>query len=84
MLLAYLLIGFGLAWICQRGPEAGKGLPLQGARFGAAIAVVSTIPTFPIYLAVKPVPSDLVAQQIVFDSISMLLPGVMVAWLNRS
>ena len=52
MLLAYLLIGFGLAWICQRGPEAGKGLPLQGARFGAAIAVVSTIPTFPIYLAV--------------------------------
>ena len=51
-LLAYLLIGFGVAWICQRGPEAGKGLPLQGARFGEAIAVVSTIPAFPIYFAV--------------------------------
>ena len=84
MLLAHLLIGIGLTWIYRRGHEAGKGVLLQGARFGAAIAVVSTIPVFLIYFAVQPVPSDLVAQQIVFDSIGMVVLGVIVAWLNKS
>ena len=83
MLLAHLLIGIGLIWIYRRGHEAGKGVLSQGARFGAAIAVVSTIPTFLIYFAVQQVPSDLVAQQIVFDSIGMVLLGVIVAWLNK-
>jgi hypothetical protein len=83
MLLAHLLIGIGLTWIYRRGHEAGKGVLFQGVRFGAAIAVVSTIPVFLIYFAVQPVPSDLVAQQIVFDSIGMLALGVIVAWLNK-
>jgi hypothetical protein len=83
MLLAHLLIGIGLTWIYRRGHEPGKGVLVQGARFGAAIAVVSTIPVFLIYFAVQPVPSDLVAQQIVFDSIGMMALGVIVAWLNK-
>ena len=83
MLLAHLLIGVGLTWIYRRGHEAGKGVVTQGLRFGAAIAVVSTIPVFLIYFAVQPVPSDLVAQQIVFDSIGMLVLGVIVAWVNK-
>ena len=83
MLLAHLLIGIGLTWIYRRGHEAGKGVLAQGVRFGAAIAVVSTIPVFLIYFAVQPVPSDLVAQQIVFDSIGMLVLGVIVAWVNK-
>ena len=83
MLLAHLLIGVGLTWIYRRGHEAGKSALSQGARFGAAIAVVSTIPMFLIYFAVQPVPSDLVAQQIVFDSIGMVALGVIVAWLNK-
>ena len=83
MLLAHLLIGVGLTWIYRRGHEAGKSALSQGARFGAAIAVVSTIPMFLIYFAVQPVPSDLVAQQIVFGSIGMVALGVIVAWLNK-
>ena len=83
MLLAHLLIGVGLTWIYRRGHEAGKSALSQGARFGAAIAVVSTTPVFLIYFAVQPVPSDLVAQQIVFDSIGMVALGVIVAWLNK-
>ena len=83
MLLAHLLIGIGMTWIYRRGHEAGKGALAQGARFGLAIAVVSTIPVFLIYFAVQPVPSDLVAQQIVFDSIGMVLLGIIVAWLNK-
>ena len=84
MLFAHLLIGIGLTWIYQRGHEAGKGVLAQGARFGLAMAVVATIPTFLIYFAVMPVPSDLVAQQIVFDSIGIVGLGVLVAWLNKS
>lgn len=83
MLLAHLLIGIGLTWIYRRGHEPGKRVLVQGTRFGAAIAVVSTIPVFFIYFAVQPVPSDLVAQQIVFDSIGMLVLGVIVTWLNK-
>ena len=83
MLLAHLLIGIGMTWIYRRGHEAGKGVLVQGARFGLAIAVVSTIPLYLIYFAVQPVPSDLVAQQIVFSTIGMVLQGIVVAWLNK-
>lgn len=84
MLFAHLLIGIGLTWIYRMGHEAGNGVVMQGLRFGAAIAVVSTIPTYLIYYAVQRLPSDLVAQQIVFDTISMLLLGMLVAWLNKT
>ncbi len=84
MLLGHLLIGIGLTWIYRRGHEPGKGVVVQGLKFGAAIAVVSTIPVYLIYFAVQRLPSDLIAQQIVFDTISILLIGILAAWLNKS
>ncbi len=84
MLFAHLLIGVGMTWIYQRGHEAGKPFLMQGVRFGAAVAVLSTIPMYLIYFAVQPLPSDLVAQQIVFDAIAMLALGIVTAWMNRS
>ncbi len=84
MLFAHLLIGIGLTWIYRRGHEAGKSVLSQGSRFGLAMALVSTIPVFLIYFAVMQLPSDLVAQQIVFDSIGMVILGNIVAWLNKS
>ncbi len=84
MILAHLFMGVGLTWIYQRGHEAGKSVLSQGVRFGAGMAVVSTIPTYLIYFAVQPLPSDLVAQQIVFDSIAMVGMGVLAAWLNKT
>lgn len=84
MMLAHLFMGIGLTWIYRRGHEVGKSVLSQGVRFGAAMAVVSTIPTYLIYFAVQPLPSDLVAQQIVFDSITMLGMGVLAAWLNKT
>ena len=84
MLFAHLLIGIGLTWIYRMGHQADKGVIAQGLRFGAAIAVVSTIPMYLIYFAVQRLPSDLVAQQIVFDTICMLLLGMLVAWLNKT
>ena len=84
MLFAHLLIGIGLTWIYRRGHEAGKGIVVQGLKFGAAMTVVGTIPKYFIYYAVQRLPSDLVAQQIVFDTIGMLLLGVLAAWLNKT
>ena len=84
MLLAHLLIGIGLTWIYRRGHEPGKGVVAQGIRFGLSMVVVSTLPMYLIYFAVQRLPSDLVAQQIVFDTIGMLLVGVLAAWLNKS
>ena len=82
MLIAHLLIGTGFTWIYRRGRE-NKPWLIQGLRFGAAVAVMMTIPTYLIYFAVQPLPSDLVAQQIVFDLIAILLLGIFVAWLNK-
>ncbi len=84
MLAAHLLIGIGLTWIYRMGHEAGKPVLMQGLRFGAAIAVVSTIPTYMIYFAVQQLPADLVVKQVVFDTICMLFLGVLAAWLNKT
>jgi drug/metabolite transporter (DMT)-like permease len=82
MLLAHLLIGIGITWIYLKGREDKPWLA-QGFRFGVAVAVLVPIPMYLIYFAVQPMPSDLVAQQIVFDSVATIIMGVLVAWLNR-
>jgi hypothetical protein len=82
MLLAHLFIAVGFTWIYLQGRE-DKPFLAQGVRFGAAIAVLMTIPTYLIYYAVQPMPGMLVAKQIVLDGISVILMGIVVAWLNR-
>ncbi|WP_159015433.1 hypothetical protein [Cognatiluteimonas profundi] len=87
MLAAHLLIGFGLTWLYMHfsGPHvrgaAGTSLS-PGLRFGAAIAVMSTIPGYLIYYAVQPLPAALVHKQLIFSSIAMLLLGLLLAWLD--
>jgi hypothetical protein len=82
MLLAHLFIAIGFTWVYTRGREARPWLG-QGLRFGLAVAVLTTIPTYLIYFAVQPMPIDLVMKQIVFDTIAMLLMGVVVAFVNK-
>jgi len=36
-----------------------------------------------IYYAVQPMPGALVVKQIVFDSICMVLLGIVAAWINQ-
>jgi hypothetical protein len=55
----------------------------QGVRFGLAVAVVGVIPTYLIYYAVQPMPGNVVAKQIVFDTIAMVLMGIVCAWINQ-
>jgi len=82
MLLAHLLIGLGFTWIYLKGRE-GKPFLAQGVRFGLAVAVLATIPTYLIYYAVQPMPGILVVKQIVLDTIAMVLMGIVCAWINQ-
>ena len=82
MLIAHLIFAAGFSWIYIRGRET-KPFVGQGLRFGAAVAVLTTIPMYLIYYAVQPMPEALVIKQIVFDTVGTLVLGVVVAWINR-
>jgi len=84
MVVAHLLFGFAVTWIYRQGKTAGASTLGQGVRFGLAVAVLMTIPTYLIYYAVQPTPGALAAKQIVFDSIAIVLMGIAVAYLNRT
>ena len=83
MLLADVLMGFGFTWIYLKGREPGRPAVGQGLRFGIAIAVLMTIPMYLIYYAVQPWPGAVVVKQIVYDVISVLVMGVVVALINQ-
>jgi hypothetical protein len=82
MLAAHGLIAVGLTWVYRQGRDARPWLG-QGIRFGLAVVVLTTIPTYLIYYAVQPMPSDLVAKQVVLDGIAVVLMGILTAALNR-
>jgi hypothetical protein len=84
MVLAQILFGFAFTWVYRQGKTAGASTLGQGVRFGLAIAALATIPTFLIYYAVQPTPGVLVAKQIVFGTIAVVLMGIAVAYLNRA
>ena len=82
MIVADVLIGFSMTWIYRQGFAVGRPPVGQGIRFGLAMALFSTVPLYLIYYAVERLPSSLVPKQIVFDTVRMLLLGVLVAVLN--
>jgi hypothetical protein len=82
MLLAHLLIGIGVTWVYRQGREA-KPFLAQGVRFGLALCVLVVVPMYLIYFAVQPMPVALVVKQIVFDSIAMIVMGIVAAWINQ-
>ena len=82
MLLADVLIGFGLTWIYRKGVEPGKSPIGQGIRFGLAAATLAVIPRYMIYYTVQPTPGELAVSQIVLDSIAMVILGIIAAMLN--
>ena len=82
MILAHVIYAIGFTWIYMRGREARPWLG-QGARFGLAVALIAVIPLYMINYVVMQFPSDVVAQQIVFDTIATVILGIVVAWINR-
>jgi hypothetical protein len=82
MILAHVLLAGAFTWIYARGVEAKPWLG-QGVRFGVAVAFLTTIPTYLIYYVVQPMPAAVVAKQIVFDSLLMVILGMIAGWLYR-
>lgn len=82
MLLAHVLMAGAFVWIYQRGTEDKPWLQ-QGLRFGIAIALFAPIPTFMIYYTVQQTPGMLAVQQIVGDSVLVVIVALVAAFLNR-
>ncbi len=82
IILAHAFFGIAFAWIYVQGKEDKPWLA-QGLRFGLAVAFLTVIPTYLIYHVVTPVPLVLALKQIVFDTVRVLLMGVVLAWINR-
>jgi hypothetical protein len=82
MVVAYISFALGFTWIYQKGRENKDWLP-QGIRYGVAIATITAIPTYLIYHVVTPVPFGLAIKQIILESVSLILMGIVLAWLNR-
>ena len=82
MLFAHVVLAIGITWIYRHGRDARPWMG-QGVRFGIALALVTSVPTYLIYFAVQPMPSDLVAKQIAFDLLAMVILGLTAAAVNR-
>ena len=82
MIAAHIVMAIGWTWIYRIGRENRPWLG-QGVRFGIAVAFICTIPMYLIYFAVQPYPSDMVAMQIVLDTIASVILGIVVAAVNR-
>jgi hypothetical protein len=82
MILAHVILSGAFAWIYARGVEA-KPWMAQGVRFGVAVALLTTVPTYMIYYVVQPMPGNVVIKQMVFDGILMVILGMVAAWLYR-
>lgn len=82
MIAAHVLMAGAFVWIYRQGREDKRFLG-QGLRFGCAVALLATVPTYLIYYAVQPMPGGVVARQIVFDSALVVVLGVLVAWVQR-
>jgi hypothetical protein len=83
IVIAQALFGVAFAWIYEQGREDKPWLA-QGVRFGIAVAALAVVPTYLIYHVVTPVPLAVAIKQIVYDTISVLLMGIVVAWINRN
>ena len=82
MILAHVIMAGAFVWIYVRGAEPKPWLG-QGLRFGAAIALLTVVPTYMIYYVVQPMPGVSVIKQIVFDGILLLILGAVVAFIHR-
>jgi len=83
MILAHVILSGAFVWIYARGAEP-KPWMAQGVRFGIAIALLTTIPTYMIYFVVQPMPGSVVVKQMIFDGALMVILGLIVAWLYRN
>ena len=84
MVLAFIFMGFAFAWIYRQGIAANRPWLVQGVRFGIAVALVAQVPLYLIYYVVQPMEGTTVLKQIVGDTLTLIVCGVVVAFINKS
>jgi hypothetical protein len=82
MLLAHAVFALGFTWVYLQGREDKPWLA-QGMRYGFAVACLAIVPVYLIYHVVTPVPLNVAFKQIVFDTVRVVLMGIVLAWINR-
>lgn len=82
VVLAHVSFALAFTWIYIKGKEDRPWLS-QGVRYGIAIVLVAVVPMYLIYHAVTPTPLDVAIKQIVYDGISTVILGAVLAWINR-
>jgi hypothetical protein len=82
MAVAHVFLSGAFVWIYARGAEA-KPWMAQGIRFGVAVALLTSVPTYMIYFVVQPMPGAVVIKQILGDGLLIVILGTIVAWLYR-
>lgn len=83
LLLAHVVMAGAFVWIYQHGQEDKPWLQ-QGIRFGIAVALLVPVPTYMIYYSVQQIPGALTGNQIIGDSLTVIVLGALVAFLSRN
>ena len=83
MVLAHIVMAGAFVWVYERGISGERPWLGQGVRFGIAVALLTVVPTYLIYYAVQPMPGAMVAKQIVFDAVGVVVLGIIVGWHYR-
>jgi hypothetical protein len=82
MLIAHVVMAGAFTWMYSRGIENKDWLG-QGIRFGIAVALLAVVPVYMIYFVVQPMPSGLAIKQSIFDSVLMVILGIVASYLYR-
>jgi hypothetical protein len=82
MILAHAVFALAFTWVYLQG-IADRPWIAQGIRYGLAIACLAIVPTYLIYHVVTPVPLFVAFKQIAFDTVRLVVMGVVLAWINR-
>ena len=83
MVGAHFFLAFGLSWLYRGGRDAAKPWLGQGVRFGIAFALAASVPIYLIYHTVAQFPLDLALKQVVLESLSVIVLGVTLAFINK-
>jgi hypothetical protein len=78
IVLAYIAFAVGSVWLFAHGVE-DKPLLMQGVRFGIAMWLVLTVPSFFIAYGTQPIPALLMSKQVLSELVGKIFLGVVTA-----
>lgn len=82
MLLAHVILSWAFVAVYKRGREDRPWVG-QGIRFGILLALLFPVPLYMIYYTVQPMPEMLVFRQASYETVNMVILGLVVAWVYR-